>query len=97
MSRLHSATIRAVVAESTTRSSLRSFVPPKTQSFLRGIAYIERGIITNDGVWKIFDPRHNRDLAAVGLKIGIVDEFAGTDPGTVDHETKLLDLLLRVS
>ena len=32
--------MRAVVAGSIARSSLSSFVPPKTQSFVRGMAYM---------------------------------------------------------
>ena len=65
-------------------------MPPKTQSFLRGIAYISGASSQTTAYRKIFDSRHNRDLAAVGLKVGVPGEFAGTDPGTVDHETKLL-------
>ena len=38
--RLHSAIIRDVVAGSAAKLSLTSFVPPKTQSFVRGIAYM---------------------------------------------------------
>ena len=49
----------------------------------------QRGVITNDGVWKIFDPRHNRDLAAMWLKIGIMDEFARANSGAVNHEIEL--------
>jgi hypothetical protein len=37
------AMIRAVVAGSESRSVLSSFVPPKTQSFVRGMAYMSGG------------------------------------------------------
>jgi len=83
--RLHSATIRDVVAGSANKLSLTSFVPPKTQSSLRGIAYMsgssshtiaqERpSILGAIATWPRAAPDRDRE------------RFARADSCAVDHQ-----------
>ena len=67
------------------RSSLNSFVPPKTQSFARGIAYMS-GASSQTIAQERLDFRHDRDLPAMRLKIGIMNKLARADAGAIDHK-----------
>ncbi len=87
--RLHSATIRDVVAGSAARLSLTSFVPPKTQSFARGIAYMSGASSQTIAAERPSILRHDCDLTTMWLEIGVIHKLARADSCAVDHEVEL--------
>src|SRR5439155_26319698 len=66
---------------------IADFVCPAEYAIVRARDCVhERCVIANDRAREFFNLGNNDDLAAVRLKIGIVNELAGTNAGAVDQE-----------
>ena len=86
--RLHSATIRDVVAGSASKI-VADFVCSAEDAIIRARDCVhERRVITDDRAGKTLDSRHDCDLTAMRLEIVIADKLARADSCAIDHEVE---------